>query len=252
MKISELAQEILQGKGYVIIPDLLSQTEADNARTSILSLAKKARDQGQLNINDKKERLYGLIYQEKVFENLVQHPLILSLIESILGEDMVLGGFSAHILYPGAKRMGIHVDYPYWAMSSPYPTNPVLEVQVIWLLEDFTENNGAPIFAAGTQKLANELNHETFEEIGQKITGKAGSAIVSHGLCWHDTSVNETDRPRVSLLGNYTPQFIQPLENNLFDYQSEVMENASPKLRQLMRNQWQTEDKPVFELNYKL
>lgn len=252
MKISEATQEILQGKGYVIIPNLLSQIEADETRNLVLSLAQQARKQNQLVIKQQKERLYGLIYKGQIFENLVQNTLILSLIESILGNDLVLGGFSAHILHPGAKRMGIHVDYPYWAMSSPYPKDPVLEVQVIWLLEDFTENNGAPIFAQGTQKLAVAPNIETFEKLGQKITGKAGSAIVSHGLCWHDTSINQTEHPRVSLLANYTLQFIQSLENHLFDYQPEIREKASSKLKKLLRNQWQSTNKPVFDLKHQL
>lgn len=44
---------------------------------------------------------------------------------------MTLGGFSAHILDPGAINMGAHVDYPYFAMTPPYPATPVMEVQAI-------------------------------------------------------------------------------------------------------------------------
>ncbi len=225
MKITELTEEIIRGKGYVVLPDLLSLKETTEARNLILELARQEKQNGKLVVQGKKERLYGLIYKSEVFAKLVQDELILSIIEAILGEDIILGGFSAHILNPGSKRMGIHVDYPYWAMSSPFPRYPILEIQVIWMMEDFTADNGAPLFAAGTQNLASKPNKRKFERTAEKITGTAGTAIFSHGLCWHDTSLNKSDRPRVSLLANYTPQYVHPLENNLFDFQPEASEN---------------------------
>ena len=38
--------------------------------------------------------------------------------------------------------MGAHVDWPYWGMRPPFPATPVLTLQVIWMLEDFTLENG--------------------------------------------------------------------------------------------------------------
>ncbi len=250
MTITQLTQEIIAGKGYITIPDLISREEAALARQLVLNLAELERSQNKLIVTSAKERVYGLIYKGEIFAQLIQHPTILAIIEAILGEDIISGGFSAHILYPGAHRMGIHVDYPYWAMSPPFPTEPILEIQVIWLVEDFTENNGAPLFAAGTQKLATKPDRDKFETIAEKITGTAGTAIISHGMCWHDTSLNQSDRPRVSLLGNYTPQYIHPLENHLFDYQSEVIQNSTPQLRKLLRHAWKSKAEQIFAMKY--
>ncbi len=250
MELAELTKEITEGKGYVVLPDLLSLQETTEARNLILELAQREKQENKLVVQDKKERLYGLIYKGEFFAKLVQDRLILAVIEAILGEDIILGGFSAHILNPGAKRMGIHVDYPYWAMTSPFPTQPILEIQVIWLMEDFTADNGAPLFAPGTQNLATKPNKKQFEQTAEKITGTAGTAIISHGLCWHDTSVNKSDRPRVSLLGNYTPQYVHPLEHNLFDYQPETIANSSPKLKKLLRHTWIPKSQPMYGMNF--
>ncbi len=247
---SEIAEEITQGKGYVVLPDLLSRNQAKAARDLILELAAQEKQDGRLVIQGKKERLYGLIYKGDVFADLVLDKLILSIIEAILGEDIILGGFSAHILHPGAKRMGIHVDYPYWAMADPFPKYPILEIQVIWMMEDFTANNGAPLFVPGSQNLAAKPNAEQFEQTAKKITGTAGTAIISHGLSWHDTSENKSDRPRVSLLGNYTPQYIHPLENNLFNHQLATITNASPKLKQLLRHTWIPKTEPMYGMKF--
>ena len=247
---TESTKEITQGKGYVVLPDLLSLKEATEARNLILEIAEQEKKEGKLIVQDKKERLYGLIYKGDVFAKMVEDKAILSLIESVLGEDIILGGFSAHILHPGSKRMGIHVDYPYWAMPSPFPKYPVLEIQVIWMMEDFTADNGAPLFAAGTQNLATQPKKRKFERIAEKITGTAGTAIISHGLCWHDTSVNKSDRPRVSLLANYTPQYVHPLENNLFDYQPETIQNFSPKMKKLLRHTLMSKKQPMYGMKF--
>jgi ectoine hydroxylase-related dioxygenase (phytanoyl-CoA dioxygenase family) len=250
MNIAEITKEIIQGKGYVVLPDLVSRKAATEARDLILQLAEQERPKNKLIVRDKTERLYGLIYKGDIFASLAQDPLILSVIEAIIGEDVVLGGFSAHILHPGAKNMGIHVDYPYWAMSAPFPKYPILEIQVIWMMEDFTANNGAPLFAPGSQNLATQPKTRKFNQTAEKITGTAGTAIISHGLCWHNTSDNKSDRSRVSLLGNYTPEYVHPLENNLFDHQAETIKNASPQLKKLLRHTWMPKNSPIHGMKF--
>ncbi|NJR74373.1 MAG: hypothetical protein HC773_13405, partial [Scytonema sp. CRU_2_7] len=135
----------------------------------------------------------------------------------------------------------VHVDYPYWTMKPPFPTYPIMEVQVIWMVEDFTEENGAPLFTPGSQKLCSPPDLVHFSKTAEKVTGKAGSVVVSHGLCWHDTSVNATEKPRVSILGNYGPKFVRPLEDPLHDVRQEVLERATPKLKQLLGYQFKSD-----------
>lgn len=238
--VASLVDEIIAGKGYVVIPEVLNPTQADEARSLVLELAKKEKLQGKVLLDELKERVYGLVYKGEIFELMVQHPTVIAIIEAILGKDATLGGFSAHIINPDATNMGVHVDYPYWTMKPPFPAYPVMEIQVIWMAEDFTENNGAPVFAPGSQKLCSPPDLEKFSQIAEKVTGKAGSVVISHGLCWHDTSVNSSDKPRVSILGNYAPKYVRPLENPLHDIQQEVLDRASPKLKQLLGFEFQS------------
>ena len=235
----------------MVLPDLLSQHQAQQVKDLIQKHAQQDKQDGKLIIQGAKERLYGLIYKDAIFAQLAQDKLILAIIKAILGADIILGGFSAHILHPQAQRMGVHVDYPYWAMSSPFPQHPILEIQVIWMIDDFTADNGAPLFAPETQKLAIAPENDRFEQIAEKITGTAGTAIISHGLCWHDTSINHSDHSRISLLGNYTPQYIHPLENNLFDFDATVLKNSSPQLRQLLRHSWMSNKNQIYPMQFK-
>lgn len=250
-ELDNLVREITTGKGYILLPDLLTREEAKEARSLVLNYAKLERKQGTVLRHENRERLHGLIYKGAIFEKIVQHPRVLRIIEKILGTDIILGGFSAHVLYQNAVRMGSHVDYPYWAMPAPFPSRPILEVQTIWLVEDFTEQNGAPLFAPDTQKLCTWPDAEKFDKIAKKITGNAGSVLISHGLCWHDTSKNCTSTPRVSLLGNYIPSFIHPLEENLYDLNANVLDRATPQLKKLLRHSLKPKENPIFEIPHK-
>jgi ectoine hydroxylase-related dioxygenase (phytanoyl-CoA dioxygenase family) len=232
--VVSVTEEIIAGQGYVLIPEVLTPAQAETARSLVLQIAKQEKPQGKVLIHEQRERVYGLVYKGKIFEMMVQHPKITTVVEAILGQDATLGGFSAHILNPGATSMGVHVDYPYWTMRPPFPAHPVMEIQVIWMLEDFTNQNGAPVFAPNTQNLCSPPDLVKFSETAQKVTGKAGSVVISHGLCWHDTSINSSEKPRVSILGNYVPKFVRPLEDPLRDVQQQVLDRASPKLKQLL------------------
>jgi ectoine hydroxylase-related dioxygenase (phytanoyl-CoA dioxygenase family) len=237
--LESLSAEIVHGKGYVLLPELFTPEEVSEARSHILRLVTEE-PVGRILKTDDRSRLYRLLNESVLFEKMVQHPQVIAIAEAILGDDMTLGGFSSHILYPGAASMGVHLDYPYFTMTPPYPSTPVLEIQAIWMMEDFTETNGAPLFAANTQHLCQFPDRTKFAELAQMVTGKAGSVVLSHGLCWHDTSSNRSTQPRISVLGNYNPKFIRPLENAAQHLSPTFLEQASPKLKQLLGFEFQS------------
>ena len=130
--------------------------------------------------------------------------------------------------------MGAHIDYPYWAMRGPFAVRPALMLQVIWMMQDFTEENGATLVLPGSQRRGMPPDPAAFAKEAIAVTGSSGSAIVSHGLLWHDTSLNRSEKPRVSMLINYGLKVIRPMEPAIAIVPVEVMERATPKLRRLL------------------
>ena len=234
--VSEIAEEILGGKGFAIFPGLMSTAEAAEARSFALAEAAAASIASNTGRNRKIEHgaAGGLLHHGEVFERLVQNPTLIGVAEELLGDDMTLSAYSCRVMWPGATEMGVHVDYPYWAMREPFVVRPPLMLQVIWMLQDFTENNGATLIAPGSQLLATRPDAERFRREAIKLTGSAGTAVVTHGLLWHDTSQNHTEEPRVSLLINYGQKVIRPLDPQIGQVPPEVLQRATPKLRQLL------------------
>jgi ectoine hydroxylase-related dioxygenase (phytanoyl-CoA dioxygenase family) len=234
--VSAIVEQLIDGPGYVLIPNLMTAADAADARSRALEIAASpsAAMFGKRNQTTGHQHLRGLLAHGEVFERMAQHPAIVEIAEAMLGDDMTLGAYSARIMYPGATRMGVHVDYPYWAMRGPFTLRPPLMVQVIWMLQDFTERNGATLVAPRSQLRCARPNREDFAREAIKITGAAGDAIVSHGLLWHDTSQNHTEQPRVALLINYGLKVIRPLDSEIAKVPPAVLERATPKLRQLL------------------
>jgi len=233
---SEFAAEIIDGKGYVVLPDLITRKEAAEGRELLLRNAAAPVVQGvpariQTNGQRTTRKLFHL---SEVFERMVQHPAIIEVAEALLGDDMTLSSYAARILEPGAREMGAHIDYPYWAMRGPFTVRPPLMAQVIWMMQDFTSENGATLVVPGSQQRGTPPDPERFAREAIKLTGTSGSAVMSHGLLWHNTSPNRTEEPRVSLLINYGLKVIRPMEPDIAEVPPEVLERATPKLRQLL------------------
>jgi ectoine hydroxylase-related dioxygenase (phytanoyl-CoA dioxygenase family) len=234
--VSEIVDQIIDGPGFVLLPNLIAASDAAEARSSALEIAASpsASELGKRNERIGQQHVRGLLAHGEIFERMVQQPAIIEIAEAMLGDDMTLGAYSARILYPGATEMGVHIDYPYWAMRGPFTLRPPLMVQVIWMLQDFTERNGATLVAPQSQLRCARPNREQFVREAIKVTGAAGDAIVSHGLLWHDTSQNHTSEPRVALLINYGLNVIRPLDSDIANVPQAVLERATPKLRQLL------------------
>ena len=233
---SAIVDQLIDGPGFVLLPNLIDASDAAPARSRALEIAASPTASAFGKINEKihQQHVRGLLAHGEIFERLVQHPGIIEIAEAMLGDDMTLGAYSARILHPGATEMGVHIDYPYWAMRGPFTLRPPLMLQVIWMLQEFTEKNGATLVAPRSQLLCARPNRADFAREAIKITGAAGDAIISHGLLWHDTSQNHTEEPRVALLINYGLKVIRPLDSEIAKVPPHVLERATPKLRQLL------------------
>jgi ectoine hydroxylase-related dioxygenase (phytanoyl-CoA dioxygenase family) len=202
-----------------------------------MTLRESDRESGRLRVEGKRERITCLLSRQNDIEELVLQPTILRVAERLLGSEFILSHSpSAHLVSPGAGPMAAHVDWPYWGMRPPFPTQPVLTVQVIWMLEDFTLENAATRVVPGSQKFASWPDTRMATEAVSAV-GEAGSAIIAHGLIWHDTGPNLSKTPRLSLLLNYGPFWVRPM-SPLTGPDGEVPDDyvakASPEMRKLL------------------
>ncbi len=242
--IDQIVHELTKGRGFYVIERLFDRDQVAAARERIMELANVPPpniDEGDalsdLNATD---HVWNLVDKGRVFESMVQHPRILAVFSRILGSEFKLGSFAARIVRPGAAPQPPHVDYPYWDLHArdSFPLNIngtfFMNCQSTVMLDDFTTENGATMVAPGTQLHGRFPTSEEFDDSMIQTTGPAGSVMLMTGLLWHGSGQNRTNQPRVGILGQYLPKFVRPMEDQLRSVRQEVIDRASPTLRDLL------------------
>ena len=156
------------------------------------------------------QRVGGITFKHPIFLELLAHPLIVAIWQAYLADDAIIcSTWSANTAYPGFDKYGWHPDFPYWWINQPWPLERVCG-QTIWLLDDFTEENGGTGFLPNSHLKGHpppkEMN-EQWQPKAEILTGVRGSALVFHGALWHTARPNRTDKARSALLGMYTRRF---------------------------------------------
>ncbi|MEM8768303.1 MAG: phytanoyl-CoA dioxygenase family protein [Pseudomonadota bacterium] len=219
---------LTRGDGYTVLKGLIEPEQAWRVRDTLLSYANQADHD-----NDGILRLSNLLVLDDIFLPLVTNERLLAMARRVLGPDARLAAVGGRILMPDCDLGGLHVDYPYWAMDPGMPVEPSLMMQVIWMMEPFTAENGGTWVAPTSQTWGEYPKEARFKEAAVQASGNAGDAVVSHGLLWHRTAVNQAEAPRVAMLINYSQLAIQPM-TPMGPFSDDFKRAASPELRSLL------------------
>jgi ectoine hydroxylase-related dioxygenase (phytanoyl-CoA dioxygenase family) len=157
-----------------------------------------------------------LINRSQVFHGICTQPKVLPGIHHILRRPFRLSQFSGRDPLPGYGQQGLHAD---WMPRSA--NEPAWVVTAIWLLDDFTKDNGATRIVPGTHRLSGQVPkamadpsaHHPEEQV---ITGKAGSVLLFNGHLWHSGTRNDSRGSRRALQSVFWareafPPYAEPL-----------------------------------------
>jgi ectoine hydroxylase-related dioxygenase (phytanoyl-CoA dioxygenase family) len=97
---------------------------------------------------------------------------------------------------PGYGQQGLHAD---WKPRAP--GEPFMSMTAIWMLDDFTIDNGATRIVPGSHMITTPLAKSFAQPLAHHprelvVTGAAGSVLVFNGHLWHSGRKNESRGPR--------------------------------------------------------
>ena len=152
----------------------------------------------------------------------------------VLGDDCVLSDISVNSIGPHTEGAAWHVDAPLGQLPEPLPEFP-LTLQNVWMLDDFTAENGATRVVPGSHKrrrrpawAGGRMEDEVI------LTAPAGSMAVWLSNTWHRVGPNSTDYPRRAILCYYDRSWIKPFSDYRTSIPRELLERYSPTLRYLL------------------
>ena len=164
------------------------------------------------------------------FVDLLRKPLVRELARHILQGDYCLSSHTANIAGPGGAPMGLHSDQGYTPREIDLP----LTMNVMWMLVDFTDENGATRLVPGShRRRAEPPRGEAVETVPG--VGPAGTALVFDGRVWHGTGANTTtDQYRAGVLTYFCRPWLRPQENYTLSTHPDVLADADDELRALL------------------
>ncbi len=244
MQLSDSFKNEFSENGCVLIPNLISAEHVQLLRNKVLELAEHEASQSEADIyafdkSGKTQRVWNLVNKHQIFRDLFDIDLIDDIMNWIFErktthQKYFLSSFQANVIHPGADKQRLHIDTP---VPEPLPPWPI-KANTIWLLDDFTETNGATEYLPGSHKYSYKPTdvHERESSLC-KACGPAGSVLVIHGALWHRAGANVSFNPRIGLLCSYAASFAREIaseEDHSIVIDRNVIDNASTRLRTIL------------------
>ena len=188
-------KEALDRDGYVVLAAIIDADWLEWLRSAFERACGKEgktagiKESGTRHIAD-------LVNRDATFDVVFTHPRILAAVYHVLRCPFRVGQITGREPLPGYGAQGLHADWTARARGEPFRI-----VTTIWLLDDFTSDNGATRLVPGThhlltpppKSLANPASRHPDQKI---IRGCAGSVLVFNGHLWHSGTRNETNLSR--------------------------------------------------------
>lgn len=240
---SETHQQQYQKDGFFILENVLDAEQLALVKRAVAYLAEAERALGlshMYSASGKLQRVWNLLNKSSVFREIIQHQDILAAMEWIFARDtqhqkFYLSSFQANILSPGAEAQKWHLDTP---VPEPHPTWDI-KANTIWLLDDFTETNGATEVIPGSHVFDKrpQASDALLQTSVKKVIAKAGSVIITSGMIWHRSGDNRSDQQRTVLLGSFAASYAREIaneENYAVVLDRAVVESASASLKRIL------------------
>ncbi|MEM6842221.1 MAG: phytanoyl-CoA dioxygenase family protein [Bacteroidota bacterium] len=237
-------KEFLDENGYVSLGQILSEEQLTLIRQRIRSLMIEEGEKSGSELLDSPyirhpkeegaDRLADLVNKGEVFDIFYTHPRVLAGVAHVLGGDFKLSSLNYRAAIPSKGNQKLHADWHEVVEPGDYKV-----CNTIWLLDDFTKENGATRLVPGTH-LSGILPQEELDDPwathpDQKIIeAPAGTVVIFNSHTWHGGTDNHTNAPRRSI-HSYFCRHDQPQQVNQQRYiRPETYDRLPPQARTML------------------
>ena len=183
--VTQAAIEHTRKEGWAIIPDVLTAKESEHALDRLWEASRKWKEQvgsnyiQYLDPNESNVRVGDLPMHDRLFCDMVEHPLAVKIVQDIIGDNYLISNLSSNIARPGSKSMALHSDL---SLVTPEPWQNDWALNVIWCLTDVTYENGATLFIPGSQAYQRMSDiPKNAKSLLTPFEAKAGSIVLMTG-----------------------------------------------------------------------
>ena len=154
-----------------------------------------------------------ILWENRIFEELVLNPAGLGLVQHLLGHNCILSLFDGWVKGPGTQRTALHPDH--WDFNrKTFPPEP-MSANFNYLVTDYTVEDGALTFVPGSHKWHRRPSPQEVEywaDRAHPVIAPAGSMVIWGDLTWHGSVPRERSGERLMVLGTFSRPYLQTQE----------------------------------------
>jgi hypothetical protein len=227
----------LDERGYVLLEGFMGLRLLAELRQQLKALYEDEGDRAghEFRQEPHAHRLANLVNKGEVFGRAITLLALLDGVRHVIGPDIKLSSLNARSADPhSADGQPLHVDMAalpdergYWVCNT------------IWLIDDFTAENGATRVVPGSHRwgqrpqdvLPDPLAPHPDEEL---VLGAAGSVGIMNSHLWHGGTANRTSKPRMAMHAFFCRRDKPQQQYQKALLSAEVQASLSPALRALL------------------
>ena len=183
----------VDAQGYVIIKNLFSDDAMDALKADVLSRFKHA--SGRNNFEGlATQRIYSMMAETDIANPMVEHPLIMGLLDQIFEPNYLLSQLQVINIHAGEAAQPLHYDDGFYPWPRP---RRALGAATIIAIDDFTEDNGATVLIPNSHNWDDRLPTDADKSKLIKAVMSKGSVLFFLGTLWHGGGANESQASRM-------------------------------------------------------
>ena len=206
----------LEERGYTVVENAIPQDMVERMREIIIDQTTDKSDSDRPNLDTwdggkLREGCY-LLFEDPVFEKVVQNEYTVALMHYLLGRSMVLSTVYSHVRAKGDPPLPLHTDQWTYRLTIP------VEVAVPnYALVDYERDKGAFAAVPGSNHLMRRPVHPDEIDVYKNrdcipLEMKAGSVVVTSGNTWHGAYERKVPGLRLNTAVVYCRSYIQTQE----------------------------------------
>ncbi|MEW6269127.1 MAG: phytanoyl-CoA dioxygenase family protein [Thermodesulfobacteriota bacterium] len=220
----------LEGDGFVVVERVLPEAEVDELRRDLLP--RFMHSSGRNNFEGfATQRLYGVIEKTLACNPLVEHPLVLGLLDRVLEPNYLLSQLQAIDILPGEAAQPLHYDDGFYPWPRP---RRALGAATIWALDDFTTENGATVVIPRSHRWGDRMPGPEDEAAARPVVMPRGSVLFFLGTLWHGGGANRTRDGRLCVTAQYCAPWCRQQENFSLSVSRERVKQCSAHVQRML------------------
>jgi hypothetical protein len=192
--LTQQEQDQLDRNGFLPLSGILTLDQLGSLRARVDELLQAEGDQAGMEFSQEPgtERLSDLVNKGAMFDICFTHPRVLAGIAQVLEADFKLSSLNYRAALPGQGHQALHTDW-----REPVLAGQFRVCNSIWLLDDFTADNGPTRVVPGSHQrgaLPKDEMPDPAAAHPDEVTlqAPAGTVVIFNSHLWHGGTLNRT------------------------------------------------------------